>query len=159
MKIIDANAEYLNPEGLHPYQFIELAGRTCYKSEDKMTKTSGKKFVSNLLKVGHTAMLEHAHIIIQTTGAHAEDFRDKLSWNQCCQGRDANLYHYINVTVNSRSDTYGSFISGSFRAFIQLFRPNDYGDKILHDSKIEEALHVAYPELFDAPEHKKHYLV
>lgn len=154
MKIIDADAKYLNPEGLHPYQFMELAGRTCYKSEDKMTDTSAKKFVSNLLKAGHTAMLEHAHIIIQTTREHAEDFRDKLSWNQSYQGRHANLSHYINVTENSRSDTYGSFISGSFRAFIQLFRLNDYGNKILHDSKLETALHVAYPELFDAPDYK-----
>lgn len=154
MKIIDADANYLNPEGLHPYQFMELAGRTCYKSEDKMTDTSAKKFVSNLLKAGHTAMLEHAHIIIQTTGEHAENFRDKLSWNQSYQGRHANLSNYINVTVNSRSDTYGGFISGSFRAFIQLFRPNDYGNKILYDSKIEDALHFAYPELFDASDYK-----
>lgn len=149
MKIIDADAKYLNPEGLHPYQFMELAGRTCYKSEDKMTETSAENFVSNLLKAGHTAMLEHSHIIIQTTREQAEYLSDILDLNRICPGNNATLSQYINITMNPISDTYGNFISGSFRAFIQIFRPDDQGNKILYDSGLEAALHDAYPEMFD----------
>ena len=41
---------------------MELAGRTCYKSDDKITPTSAKKFVSALIKGKHFAMLEHAEV-------------------------------------------------------------------------------------------------
>ena len=40
----------------NPLQIIERAGRTCYKSEDKITKGSAEKFVRMLLKRGHEAM-------------------------------------------------------------------------------------------------------
>ena len=32
-----------------PEQFIETVGRTCYKSEDKITDTSAAKFVAHLI--------------------------------------------------------------------------------------------------------------
>lgn len=49
------------PEYMNELQFIEQVGRTCYKSEDKITPDgeSAKKFVSMLLKRGHEAMIEH----------------------------------------------------------------------------------------------------
>lgn len=41
-------------------QLIEIAGRTCYKSEDKITNDSSLKFVEMILKRGHDSVLEHA---------------------------------------------------------------------------------------------------
>lgn len=38
------------------YRQIEIAGRTCYKSEDKITETSAKEFVDRMVKSGHGAM-------------------------------------------------------------------------------------------------------
>jgi len=38
---------------------IERAGRTCYKSEDKITEESSIKFVTNLIALGHESVLEH----------------------------------------------------------------------------------------------------
>ena len=43
-----------------PLKLIEYAGRTCYASRDKITDTSAKAFVQNLLIKGHTSVLEHA---------------------------------------------------------------------------------------------------
>lgn len=40
-------------------KFIEQVGRTCYKSEDKITPDSARKFVKMLYEKGHHAMLEH----------------------------------------------------------------------------------------------------
>lgn len=37
---------------------IERAARTCYKSEEKVTKGSAEKLVRNLMKRGHMAMIE-----------------------------------------------------------------------------------------------------
>ena len=44
---------------------IELAGRTCYKSEDKITEESASKFVVGLIKRGHEAMIEHSSITVK----------------------------------------------------------------------------------------------
>ncbi len=44
----------------NPLQAIERAGRTCYKSEGRITPDSAEKFVGMLLKRGHDAMIEHA---------------------------------------------------------------------------------------------------
>ena len=47
------------------YKQIELAGRTCYKSEDKITETSAKEFVDRMVKSGHGAMLEHGTVYLR----------------------------------------------------------------------------------------------
>ena len=46
------------------YKQIELAGRTCYKSEDKITETSSKAFVDRMIKSEHGAMLEHGTVYL-----------------------------------------------------------------------------------------------
>ena len=46
------------------YKQIELAGRTCYKSEDKITEDSAKGFVERMVKSGHGAMLEHGTVYL-----------------------------------------------------------------------------------------------
>lgn len=47
------------------YRQIEVAGRTCYKSEDKITETSAKEFVDRMVKSGHGAMLEHGTVYLR----------------------------------------------------------------------------------------------
>lgn len=42
---------------------IERCGRVCYKSEGKIQEGSDEKFVANIIKRGHEAVLEHASII------------------------------------------------------------------------------------------------
>lgn len=58
MNIVKPNA-VLMEHNVHPYKFIEKVGRTCYKSEDKITDESAEKFVASLVKRQHGAMLEH----------------------------------------------------------------------------------------------------
>ena len=41
-------------------QHIEKAGRTCYKSEKKITGQSADAFINKIRTRGHHAMLEHA---------------------------------------------------------------------------------------------------
>ena len=64
MKIIEQSYEILSlPDEL--LQTIERAGRTCYKSEDKITSDSAKKFVRMLVNRGHHAMTEFGDIIVK----------------------------------------------------------------------------------------------
>ena len=58
MKIIDQSWSWVSKPNA-PLEVIELAGRTCYKSEDKITKDSSKKFVQVILKKGHESVIEH----------------------------------------------------------------------------------------------------
>ena len=44
---------------------IEAAGRTCYKSEDKIAEGSAEKFVATLIKRGHEAVIEHGAITVR----------------------------------------------------------------------------------------------
>ena len=66
MKIQNFNAQYIpQEEGLEGiYKQIEQAGRTCYKSEDKITEDSAKAFVNRMIDSGHTAMLEHGTVYL-----------------------------------------------------------------------------------------------
>lgn len=47
------------------YKRIERAGRTCYKSEDKITKESAEKFIRMIIKRGHESVLEHEKISVR----------------------------------------------------------------------------------------------
>lgn len=66
MKLIESKAEYIpQEEGLEGiYKQIELCGRTCYKSEDKITEDSARGFVDRMIKSNHTAMLEHGTVYL-----------------------------------------------------------------------------------------------
>ena len=66
MKLIEPNVEIIEQlSGLYGvYKQIEKAGRTCYKSEDKITEDSAKKFVDMLANHKHGAMLEHGTIYL-----------------------------------------------------------------------------------------------
>jgi len=66
VKTIKAGYEILTPidrSGI--LRQIEEAGRTCYKSEDKITETSAAAFVKMLIKRGHEAMIEHCGLSVK----------------------------------------------------------------------------------------------
>lgn len=66
MKLIKPSFEILEQkDGIQGmYEIIESAGRTCYKSEDKITEDSAEEFVNRMIKSGHGAMLEHATVYL-----------------------------------------------------------------------------------------------
>lgn len=81
MKIINPsiNLMWITPD---PEIEIEKAGRTCYKSEDKITDFSAKNFVYGIRDLGHHAMLEHASAsfrIITDRGISHEIVRHRLA--------------------------------------------------------------------------------
>lgn len=80
MKLIKPSVEFLWMTDF-PLQTIEEAGRTCYKSEDRITDDSAEKFVQKLLDKGHFAMIEHASAsckIICDRGVTHEMVRHRL---------------------------------------------------------------------------------
>lgn len=83
MKIIKPGFEILTD--LSPaavLKHIELCGRTCYKSEVKITEESYLTFVKDIIKRGHEAVLEHFNItvkIICDRGVSHEIVRHRLA--------------------------------------------------------------------------------
>lgn len=75
MKLIESKVEIIEQQpGLEGvYKQIELAGRTCYKSEDKITEDSAKEFVDRMIKSKHGAMLEHGTVYLTAYDDYAED--------------------------------------------------------------------------------------
>ena len=67
MKLIKPHFEILEQQpGIDSiYKMIELAGRTCYRSEDKITEDSAKGFVDRMIASGHGAMLEHGTVYLR----------------------------------------------------------------------------------------------
>lgn len=65
MKVVKQSCNSVLLPSTNPMKCIELIGRVCYKSEDKITDDSCKKFIDMLYKRGHTAMLEHYRFIMQ----------------------------------------------------------------------------------------------
>lgn len=63
MKIIEPKVELINaPDYATLLSTVEQAGRTCYKSEDKITDGSAEKFVRSIIKRGHEAVIEHGSL-------------------------------------------------------------------------------------------------
>jgi len=76
---------------------IEKAGRTCYKSEDKITAESARQFVKFIIEHGHETVLEHEKVtvrIICDRGVSHEIVRHRIaSYSQestryCNYGKD-----------------------------------------------------------------------
>ena len=85
MKIVKPSAEvmFFVPEnGMSAEQAIEMAGRNCYKSEDRITPDSAEKFVRMIRKRGHHAMLEFGYVmahIVGDRGNSHEQVRHRLA--------------------------------------------------------------------------------
>ena len=84
MKIIKQHVklEWITPNAL---ETIEKIGRVCYKSEDNIINDSAKKFIQNIIKRGHHAVLEHAYAsfrIITDRGISHELVRHRIA-NYC----------------------------------------------------------------------------
>jgi len=114
MKLINPKAELLLQQpGLEGvYKQIELAGRTCYKSEDKITENSAKPFVDRMIKSNHLAMLEHGTVYLMAIDWDFDPlshyrynkysrYRGEYLEKEKCQGDVSYKYAYY-VTTNLR---------------------------------------------------------
>lgn len=112
MKLIESSVQII--EEKDPYKMIELAGRTCYKSEDKITENSAKEFVDRMIKLGHGAMLEHGTIYLTIDG---ED--PNLSKIQSNPHTKVNLVPYEILTEDNYTISYKAYITTNLRVLIE----------------------------------------
>lgn len=110
MKLIESSVQII--EEKDPYKMIELAGRTCYKSEDN--REQRKEFVDRMIKLGHGAMLEHGTIYLTIDG---ED--PNLSKIQSNPHTKVNLVPYEVLTEGNYTISYKAYITTNLRVLVE----------------------------------------
>ncbi len=94
------------------FQQIERAGRTCYKSEDKITAESAMPFVKMIIDRGHESVIEHSNIILRIT----PDLYDKILSK--IHSGDGGVPCFLRFS----DDRNGILISGNIRSFRSFHR-------------------------------------
>lgn len=62
-------------------KLIELAGRTCYQSQEKITEDSADRFIRMIVKRGHLSVLEHSwfnFLVCSSDTSHQESTKEQL---------------------------------------------------------------------------------
>lgn len=110
MEIIKPDVQIITePDNL---KRIEIAGRTCYKSESAITEESADKFFCNLIHRGHTSVLEHSNVIIKPCSAECDTVLSYLIASVGFDGNDIPLY------IRSTRDNVFSANIRAWRTFI-----------------------------------------
>jgi thymidylate synthase (FAD) len=71
LTIVEPSYEILKAPTQEDLKFIELCGRTCYKSEDRITDTSASKFVRGLRESRHESVIEHVSATVKFIGSRS----------------------------------------------------------------------------------------
>lgn len=88
-------------------QHIERCGRTCYKSEDKITEESAPKFVDMLVKRGHTAMVEHGTVYLTL------NMSSRNKYFKYCTNK------YSNAISTGEAEAWVGYITTNYRVLLQ----------------------------------------
>lgn len=106
-------------------KLIEIAGRTCYKSLDKITEGSAHKFVERMKQSKHLSTTEHATIYLKM---------DPLDSRVDDALNDINFMKYsTNVMVDNVA-----YVTTNYRAILE----NDYEDLLKYQCAYEPGYHV-----------------
>ena len=95
---------FFNKPVVEMYKSIERIGRTCYKSEDRITDTSHITFLKSLINRGHEAMIEHESITVKFTV-------DRGVTHEMVRHRIASFAQESTRYCNYSNDKYGNEVS------------------------------------------------
>lgn len=148
MKIEHSSVELVKEKNI--LKKIELAGRTCYNSQNLITEDSYKKFIKNIISRGHTSVIEHSNIIIKYYSTYEiEDAEFVYEWLLARKGA-TNAHVWITFEYGEEGE-YFIMMSGNARAWVDFLR-EEIDDHLMdsddHIKNIYLNLHKAYPEIF-----------
>jgi thymidylate synthase (FAD) len=87
---------------------IERAGRTCYKSEDKITDESALNFVRKIMVMGHESVLEHEKISVRVI---------------CDRGISHEIVRHRIASYSQESTRYCNYAKDKFGSEITVIEP------------------------------------
>lgn len=134
MKLINSSFEIIEQkpglEGI--YKQIELAGRTCYKSESNITEDSAKAFVDRMIKSGHGAMLEHGTVYLY------KYIKTDVLKDITARHYNKNPYSHLHIISDNSTGESHVYITTNYRVLIEhnwlddlqyLCEPTEYHEK------------------------------
>ena len=114
MRIIEPSFEIMPVNGEEILKNIERAGRTCYKSEDKITADSARKFVAGIVKSGHESVIEHEKITIRII---------------CDRGVTHEIVRHRIASYSQESTRYCNYSADKFGNELTFIRPFYWNDE------------------------------
>lgn len=113
MKVIKQSVEIMGcggqpVDGAAMLKHIELCGRVCYKSEDKITEDSAERFVRRIIKSGHESVLEHASVTVRFV---------------CDRGVSHEIVRHRIASYSQESTRYCDYSRDKFGGEIKIIEP------------------------------------
>ena len=112
---------------------IERAGRTCYKSEGKITDTSYKDLIARLKASKHESVLEHGAITVRIV---------------CDRGVSHELVRHRIVSFSQESTRYCNYSKDKFGSEITVIRPCYFTDDVAKRDEWRTACEAAERSYF-----------
>lgn len=133
MRIVKPSFTILTPKAwIEQAAFlIEIAGRTCYKSEDKITDTSAIEFLRKIDKLGHESVIEHFSLSVKFV---------------CDRGVSHEIVRHRLASFSQESTRFCNYCKEKFEGHLQLIHPEGLTD---HQRERREAHFWAVQELYD----------
>ncbi len=109
MKIIEPYFEILHmADGEEICRLLELAARTCYKSEDKIADGTSHGLLRRLLKTGHESVIEHSSVSVRIV---------------CDRGISHEIVRHRLCSFSQESTRYANYSREKFGKEITVIRP------------------------------------
>ena len=109
MKLIAPSFELLDkPNGAEMLQKLELAGRVCYKSEERITPDSAAGFIGRILQSGHESVLEHEKLTVRLI---------------CDRGVTHEIVRHRIASYSQESTRYCNYSKDKFQRELTFIRP------------------------------------
>ena len=124
MKLIKPNFEIItqNPNNDGILKHIELCGRVCYKSEDKIKDNTAAIFVNGLIKSGHTSVLEHGTVYLKVNVNQRDTYfkycANKYSKTNSIGEAETTINDYKRLRENPNLKWFG-FITTNYRVLVE----------------------------------------
>ena len=129
VKIVKPSYEILTPiNGDEILKLIELAGRTCYKSDNLITPDSAKNFVEKIAQRGHESVIEHYNITVRFI---------------CNRGFTHELVRHRLAAYSQESTRYCNYNKDKFGTEITVIKPFEINEDTKEYDLWKEAMQNA----------------
>lgn len=109
MRVIAPSFEILHmPSSEEMLRVIELAGRTCYKSEDRIAEGSAEEFIKRIVRSGHESVIEHSSVTVRFV---------------CDRGVSHELVRHRLAAFSQESTRYANYAKDKFGREITVIKP------------------------------------
>lgn len=149
MIILQPKVELMSPygepiDGEKLLQHIEQCGRTCYKSEDRITSESAPRFVKNIISSGHDSVIEHVTVTAKFT---------------CDRGISHEIVRHRIASYSQESTRYCSYNKDKFSGQVSYISPDtDFFWNRMTDSQLKNKTEILNEWMLACADAEKHYM-